>query len=597
MKVRELLTTWVFDIDTPSLDRMDRKIGDLRNNAKAFGANMKAVTGSMVSQGARLTAFVTVPILGIGAAMVKAASDAEETESKYATVFKEVAAESEIVASELAKNFGLASDTSKKLLSDTGDLLTGFGFTGKSALDLSKSVQELAVDLASFTNFSGGAEGASAALSKALLGERESVKSLGISILEEDVKAKIASLEATGKLTTESDKQKKAIATLAIAVEQSKNAIGDYAKTSGGFANQQKLLGQRIRSLAISFGKILIPFALKAVKAITRLSEKFTGLSKNTKEWIVIGLAVVAVLAPMLLFAGLLGSAILALSSAFILLKGAVIAVRAASLSTLLVWAAIPILIGLAMVAVGFLLDDLWALATGGKSAIGSLITSFTGAKVDLTGTIDTISSALGGLFNWFVILGNIELAIFKLIGDAIFGAFGDLTNLVNGGNSAIGNWLDSLGLVGDVLDAIFIEPIRLIKEFLGYVNELAGNALVKGFNLLTGGGESAQAPGQGLGAGIVDTLGSLQGSINDFFGSANIAQAATLPAATLPALNRAGTTKVNNIAISPTINLEVPAGTTEDQQRILSESVKLASEEIFNTEVRKMINENPEVS
>ena len=85
------------------------------------------------------------------------------------------------------KSFGLSSQAAMGLLADTGDLLVGFGFTEKEALNLSKQVNELAVDLASFTNFSGGADGASQALTKALLGEREAIKSLGIAITEADL--------------------------------------------------------------------------------------------------------------------------------------------------------------------------------------------------------------------------------------------------------------------------------------------------------------------------------------------------------------------------------------------------------------------------
>lgn len=599
MKVRELLTSWIFDIDNQSLDRMDKKIGDLRNNARAFGANMKSVTDGMVSQGVKLTAFVTVPIVGMGAAMIKAASDAEETESKFATVFKDISAESETVAAELAKNFGLASDTSKKLLSDTGDLLTGFGFTGKSALDLSKDVQALAVDLASFTNFSGGAEGASAALTKALLGERESVKSLGISILEEDVKAKIAALEASGKLTNESERQKKAIATLAIATEQSKNAIGDFARTSDQFANQQRILGQRIRTVAISFGKILIPFALKAVKAITALSEKFEGLSKNTKEWIVIGLGVVAVLAPMLLFAGLVGSAILAMASAFTVLKAVLIAVQAASLRTLLTWLAIPILVVGIGLAIAALLDEIWVFANGGDSALGFFVNKFIGSKDQIMVIVDSIIAVFKSLFDILVSIGNIAISIGEFFGTLITGGFKDIINLINGGDSAIKNWLDSLGLVGEIIEQAIIGPIRIVRDIFIEMNKLATGLFKGAFNLITGGGGGGEtAPGEGGGGftkGVTDLIGKGTEGLRSFFGGADVAQATVPPAPNIRPANPPPVAPVQNNNINPTINMTVPAGSTDEQVKFLEQSMETAAENVFNKEVRKMVTENPE--
>jgi hypothetical protein len=231
---------------------------------------------------------------GIGVAVgyvlnkfVNAASDAEETASKFNVVFSDVSKQANEVAVNLAKNYGLSSGKSKQLLSDTGDLLTGFGFTGKSALDLSKKVQELAVDLASFTNFSGGAEGASAALTKALLGERESVKSLGISILEEDVKRQVQILSAQG-MRFETERQAKAYATLIIAQRQSKNAIGDYARTADGLANKKRLLSQRIKDLVVNIGQKLIPIwsalANVAIKVVERLTARVGGLGNALGE-------------------------------------------------------------------------------------------------------------------------------------------------------------------------------------------------------------------------------------------------------------------------------------------------------------------------
>lgn len=215
-----------------------------------------------------------VVIKGLGN-VTKAASDAQETFSKFDTVFRDVSKAAEKEFKTLRDEYGLSSVASKQLLSDTGDLLTGFGFSGKAALDLSGRVNRLAVDLASFTNFSGGAVGASKALTKALLGERESVKALGISILEEDVKKQVAINTAKG-LIFETERQAKAYATLDIAIQQSKNAIGGYARESDGFANQTKLLKERINDLAVVIGTALLPVGGKLVSFFIELTEKAT---------------------------------------------------------------------------------------------------------------------------------------------------------------------------------------------------------------------------------------------------------------------------------------------------------------------------------
>ena len=191
----------------PRIDvEIGAKIGEFQKAIADSQSSLNKFGKSATTIGKTLSLAITAPILAIGAAAIKTASDLEETSSKFDVVFKDISKSADDAFKDLRNNFGLSSRASKELLGNTGDLLTGFGFTQKAALNLSKEVNKLAVDLASFTNFSGGAKGASDALTKALLGERESVKALGISILEEDVKKQVAINTAKG-LIFETERQ------------------------------------------------------------------------------------------------------------------------------------------------------------------------------------------------------------------------------------------------------------------------------------------------------------------------------------------------------------------------------------------------------
>lgn len=261
-----------------SIERLEKSFSEFADTATketnqaiasvdVFGNSLAAVGFASFVSGAFDAA---ESILGIGLASLEAASDAEETESKFNTVFRSISDEAQTTADTLATSYGLAGSEARKLLGDTGDLLTGFGFAQDQALDLSKQVQELAVDLASFTNFSGGAAGASEALTKALLGERESVKALGISIQEADVQKQVAINSAKG-VTFETEREAKAYATLQLAVSQSGNAIGDFARTQDQLANQQRILNANLQTTTENFGKGLIP----AFTDITKVANGF----------------------------------------------------------------------------------------------------------------------------------------------------------------------------------------------------------------------------------------------------------------------------------------------------------------------------------
>jgi hypothetical protein len=289
---------------------------------------LRSVGSSFTRFGKTATLGLTAPIALVGAGLIKLASDAEETQNKFSVVFSSIADEADNAAEALADGYGLARTESKKLLSDTADLLSGFGFTQKASLDLSNQVQKLAVDLASFTNFSGGAEGASAALTKALLGERESVKSLGIAILEEDVKKEVAIMTTQG-LTFETERQAKAYATLNIAMRQSKNAIGDFARSSDSFANQTRILKSNLIDLGTEIGQRLLPFANHLVGVLIDVTQWFNNLSPNVTNTVIAIGALAAAIGPVLLLLGGMASGI----SVLIGVAGTVATIFATALS------------------------------------------------------------------------------------------------------------------------------------------------------------------------------------------------------------------------------------------------------------------------
>lgn len=226
---------------------------------------------------------VGVAVVAASVKAISLASDFEETQSKFSVVFSSLKAESEAAAKKLEDDFGLSGLAAKKLLSDTGDLLSGFGFTQQAALDLSIEVNELAVDLASFTNIEGGTEKASVALTKALLGESEQVKALGI-VIRQDSEEYIELVKQYMEAEGASLLQAKALTAITIATKQSKNAIGDFARTQESFANQQRLLTKEVVNLGVVFGTFLLPTATAVISEMTTLAGKMNDLANKEES-------------------------------------------------------------------------------------------------------------------------------------------------------------------------------------------------------------------------------------------------------------------------------------------------------------------------
>lgn len=387
----------------------------LRKSIEKTKRSFAAFTVNARRNGAIITATVTAPILLMAKALKDAARDAQETSSKFDTVFKGLSKESLASANNLAANFGLSGTAAKQMLGDTGDLLTGFGFTKDSALELSTQVNELAVDLASFTNFSGGAKGASDALTKALLGERESLKSLGVAILEKDVKTKVSQLIAKGQ-RFETMRQAKAVATLAIAVEQSKNAIGDFSRTSHELANQERITSSRIQDLKESFGNVLLPMALTLTKAIRSMVLTLQELSPEAKKVILVIAGIAAVIGPLLLVIGGLALALPAITAAFAVFGG----ISLAALTPIM-----PIVLGIA--AAAELIRRNW----------GS-ISAFFGGIAD--GISSTLGPTVGRLVDQFVEAAGIIVDLFSPESESAkslmeFANLGELIGAIIGGS------------------------------------------------------------------------------------------------------------------------------------------------------------------
>ena len=266
--------------------KLDKSISKAEKGMKSLGSKLQGI-------GKSLTLGVTLPIAGIGVVMLKSASDAEEAQSKFDTVFSNIKKGANKSAKAIGEDYNIAETATLDLLSASGDLLKGLGFTQQEAFKLSKELTELSGDVASFKNVQGGAERVSTAFTKALLGERESLKEIGIAIGEIDIKQL-----ADEKGITDLNRQNKALLTRELILRKSKDAIGDVARTSESFANQTRKLEKKIKDLNKEMGKKFLPIAVKVLEKVISLVEKFEELSDSNKSLILKLAGVAAAIGP-----------------------------------------------------------------------------------------------------------------------------------------------------------------------------------------------------------------------------------------------------------------------------------------------------------
>ena len=278
-----------------------------QNGLKRASNSMKRFGKQMAQTGASLSTKLTLPIGAAAVASVKMASAFEESLNKTRVSFGESSAEVEAFAKTTLKNFGIAEGTALDMASTFGDMATSMGLTQQQAGGMANSLVGLAGDLASFKDI--GIEQAETALAGIFTGETESLKKLGIVLTE-------ANLKQFGYNKNMSQAEKIGIRYKAI-IEATKNAQGDYLRTSDGVANSTRTLGQSTKELATEFGTLLLPVASKLIAKGQELVDFFRNLSTEQKETIIQVAGVVAVVGPTLVvfgkLVGILGTATKAL--------------------------------------------------------------------------------------------------------------------------------------------------------------------------------------------------------------------------------------------------------------------------------------------
>lgn len=252
---------------------LKRALGSAGGSVDKFGRRAEGGRGKFAAMGAAMGRAAKVGVLAVGAAAVTAgpkiislASDAEETASKFKTVFgRETNA-----AIRNLNAFSKATGTSKFALREQAAqfqaLIRPMGLTTKEAGGMSIGMTKLATDLASFNNTS--VEEAITALQSGLVGEAEPMRRFGVQLSANRVKA-FAYANGIAKSGEELTAAQKAQASYGIILEDTKLAQGDATRTADSFANRFKRLKSQVTDAATELGVKLLPVVTDVVGAIS----------------------------------------------------------------------------------------------------------------------------------------------------------------------------------------------------------------------------------------------------------------------------------------------------------------------------------------
>lgn len=207
-------------------------------------------------------------LVGIGIASIKLASDAEEMQGKFDTVFKTVGQDVTRALDDFSEAAGRNRFELRGMAAELGDLFKPLGFTEEAAGDMSVQMVKLAADLGSFNNMP--MDEALDRLRGTLVGSHENALAFGVVINESTLKAGLAA-KGWDKLTGAALNQAKAQVRLNQLIAGSSDAMGDSIRTAGSFANRLVRLKSNAEELGVSVGQKLLPVALELVDGLNSL--------------------------------------------------------------------------------------------------------------------------------------------------------------------------------------------------------------------------------------------------------------------------------------------------------------------------------------
>ena len=393
-----------------------RKIGNA--NLKALSEQLKQVGDKMTSVGKSMTTKVTAPIVAGYTVAAKYASDYEENLNKLDVAFGSNSQAVKDWANTARTEFGLSKVQATDAASAFGALGKGIGLSESEAASMSTTLAGLSADLGSYFNV--GVDESAKALEGIFTGESEALKKFGVVMTDTNLQ-KFA--EDQGLVWKEMDQTQKTMLRYQYVLAKTKDAQGDFARTSDGTANSTKIFQASLQDLGTAIGTNLLPIITPIIQKVTELINKFNELSPEAQKIITIVGLVVAAIGPVLMIVGTLISSIGVLAGAIGMITAPVIGITA---------------IIAAVVIAGIALYKNWDTIKAKAIAFkNKVVATFNQFKTQITTTFNNIKNAIvtpiqtainkvkaiiDKIKGWFPIkvgkiLSGIKLPHFKLTG------------------------------------------------------------------------------------------------------------------------------------------------------------------------------------
>lgn len=251
-----------------------RTESSIKSSMDKVGTTLKRV-GTVVAAALSVKAIVS-----FGKSCIDLGSDLTEVQNVVDVTFGSMNQQVNTFAKSAIKQFGLSETAAKRYTSTMGSMLKSMGLTTELAYDMSTTMTGLTGDMASFYNLD--AETAFEKIRSGISGETEPLKQLGINMSVANLEA-YALAQGITKSYNSMTQAEQAMLRYNYLLDATADAQGDFARTSGGWANQTRILAMQFDSVKASIGQGLIMALTPALKVINSIIAKLSELSEKFK--------------------------------------------------------------------------------------------------------------------------------------------------------------------------------------------------------------------------------------------------------------------------------------------------------------------------
>jgi len=264
-----------FDKATKAIDKTGDEAKKTQKDLDK-GANSVNKFGQTIGRAFKVAAVVAVgkAVADVTMEMANLALEAQESAAAFEITFGGATQEVTRYVNQMAHAFGMTRAEMQQQMAVTGSIIQGMGFTSDAAANMSTNILSLSGDLAAFMNIQEGAVVPAQAITKALTGEREMLKSMGIVLRQTEIEQKAMNLTgkaAVGLLTD----QEKASASLILIEEKMGHIKGQLGREAAGAANQMRMLRAEFKEAKTEVGANLLPLFSELIPTVRALMPAF----------------------------------------------------------------------------------------------------------------------------------------------------------------------------------------------------------------------------------------------------------------------------------------------------------------------------------